>query len=119
MLEKNYEKPRAKFISIRSSEKVADTCWGLEPGHPNDVAHYYDVEGPGYVSFHVQSGSGNCANPDAYNILYYEYEGAEGVPADRYNDEIEAALRTAGGNNGQPYRGFDVHFPVKPDPEWS
>lgn len=115
-----YSKPTMTFVNLRAKENIADTCWGLKPGHTHDVEHYYDVEGIGYVSFHVK-GSGSCASPDAYNIFYYEYKDSEGVRADGtpYEKELEAALKLKGGNDGQPYKGLSFDFPVRPDPEWS
>ena len=121
MKTEKYEKPEMIFKELRLSENVANTCWGLKPGHPQDEEFYYDVDGEGYVGFHVQSASGNCGAPDAYNILYYEYNGAEGDPVkgSYYETFLERVLAEKGGNNGQPYQGITNDFPVNPDPSWS
>lgn len=120
---RKYERPEIKFADVRLNEGIADTCWGLKPNHPNDVAHYYDVDGPGYVSFHVKrktSDKNGCSTPDAYSIVYYEYKGAEGVDGNKYDMEVEAALSASqGGNSGQPYKNFSINFPTKPDESWS
>ena len=116
----NYEKPKLIFSDVRLNENIADTCWGLSEGHNHNVTRYYDVDGPGYVSFNV-IGSGKCANPNAYNIFYYEYEGADSKKVDgsAYETELERALSMKGGSDGQPYKGLDFDFPQKPKPSWS
>lgn len=121
MKTEKYEKPEMIFKELRLSESVADTCWGLKPGHPYDNEYFYDIDGEGYVGFHIKSISGNCGGPDAYNIYYYEYAGAEGDPVKgkEYNDFLEKVLTEKGGNNGQPYKGIEFDFPVEPDPSWS
>lgn len=116
-----YEKPRMIFNDIRLNSGIAATCWGLAPGHPHDKEYFYDVEGEGYVGFHVQSASGHCGGPDAYEIKYYEYLGDEGDPVKgaTYEKILEEELTKKGGNNGQPYNNLSVDFPENPNPSWS
>ena len=118
---KKYEKPKMIFCDLRLEKSVAATCWGLTPGHPHDEEYFYDVEGEGYVGFHIKSISGNCGGPDAYNIYYYEYDGATGDPVKgaEYEKLLEDVLTKKGGNNGQPYNNLSFDFPTKPDPSWS
>lgn len=115
----NYEKPKLIFSNVRLNENIAATCWGLEPGHPHDREYFYDIEGPGYVGFHIKSTDGSCGAPDAYNIKYYEYKDEDGVDGTKYDGIIETALVQHGGNNGQPYGNLTIDFPIRPDPSWS
>ena len=119
--ERKYEKPKLTFSNLTVEKSVAATCWGLHPGHPHDVEHFYDVEGTGYIGFHIQSSSGNCGGPDAYSILYYESEGSVGDPVKgaEYESFIESELTKRGGNNGQPYNNISTDFPTNPNPGWS
>ena len=114
---KKYEKPKMIFCDLRLEKSVAGTCWGLEPGHPHDKEYFYDVEGEGYVGFHIKSAKGNCGAPDAYNICYYEYKGVAGDPikGQTYEQFLEKVLTQKGGNNGQPYNNLTVDFPTEPD----
>lgn len=116
---KKYERPEIKFADVRLNEGIAGTCWGLKPGHTKDYEYFYDVEGTGYVGFHIKSVDGSCGAPDAYNIKYYEYEGATGVDGTKYEAEVEIALTKGGGNNGQNYGNLMSDFPTKPDESWS
>lgn len=119
-MRKQYTAPEIMFADFKTKERIADTCWGLDKNHNHNVTRYYDTNGTGYVSFNV-IGTGSCANPDAYDVFYYEYEGATPVRVDgtKYETEVETALRLKGGNDGQPYKGLSFDFPQKPDPSWS
>lgn len=44
MKTEKYEKPEMIFKELRLSESVADTCWGLKPGHPYDNEYFYDID---------------------------------------------------------------------------
>lgn len=118
-MKKQYTAPEIMFADFKTKERIADTCWGLTETHTHQYTRYYDVEGPGYVSFNVIGGSGSCSNPDAYNIHYYEYKGEAWVDGSKYEAELERALMAKGGNGGQPYKEIAVDFPVRPDPSWS
>lgn len=118
-----YEKPTLRFVSLRSRDAVAGTCWG---GHSGTKTWYYNTEGPGYVSFQI--GGGKCTL-NLINVKYYESsddtegEVISGTPGDsNYNSrygELEAALSTSGGESGNNFNGEGADFPVNPDPQWS
>lgn len=118
---KKYEEPKITFSEFRLDQNVANPCWALAPGHPHDKEYFYDVDGKGYVGFHIKSVDGSCGAPDAYNIYYYEYYGAVGdkEKGSTYEQFLEEELTKYGGNNGQPYQGIKHDFPDNPDPSWS
>lgn len=113
---KNYEKPRLTFVSLRDEKSVANTCWG---GHGNSMTWYYDTKGKGYVSFQI--GGGKCTL-NLSNVTYYEEKGGNGASLNK-NDtkyqELRAALKSSGGESGNPFKGEGVDFPNTPDPKWS
>lgn len=116
---RKYEKPKVTFKSLRASEAVAETCWGLTERHNKQVPRYYDVKGPGYLKFNVRGFEGSCSTPDAYSIKYYKYEGADPQDGIGYEKVLEEALKLRGGNDGEPYKNLEFDFPQKPDPKWS
>lgn len=116
MRELNYEKPSMKFVSLRNEESVANTCWG---GKGTDMSWYYDTKGTGYVGFQIAAGE---CDLNLINVTYYEYKDEPGVPLDSSSDryaEMYAALKNAGGDAGNSFKGEEFEFPTRPDPEWS
>lgn len=113
---KEYEKPGIKFVETRADQAVANTCWG---GHGTDTTWYYDTKGTGYVSFQISGGS---CTLNLSSLKYYEYKDEPGVPlstSDPKYQEMYAALMKSGGDSGNPFKGENFDFPVRPDPSWS
>ena len=118
-MKKEYNKPEVKIEKIITDSAIADTCWGLTENHKQQKTRYYDVDGVGFLSFNVKSQGNSCDAPDAYNIKYLKYEGDTGVDGSQYEAQLEEALSSKGGNNGQPYKGLDTDFPTSPSSSWS
>lgn len=118
-MNKVYEKPKMKIVSLQNNEKIADTCWG---NHSEDTQRYFDTVGTGYVGFYIAGG--NCNLWDEQNnvyylvVNYYDHKGdttAEKLPTDdpRYQLMFERLMKE-GGNHGQPFHG-ESNYPDKPD----
>lgn len=117
-----YEKPQINVVDFKVNNAVADTCWGLTPTHTQQATRYYDVTGEGIVSFNVAHKSGNCGAPDSYNLVYIYYNEAgelinDAAAGAAFKSEVDSALSSKGGNNGQPYSGIDADFPTQPVPD--
>lgn len=118
---KNYEKPELKFVSLRNEETVANTCWGY---HGSDTPLYCDIPGEGYCSFQIASGS---CDLNLINVRYYSDQNKDGkITSDEWDSAtaeqeaaLEAVLKAAGGNKGQPFAGEGSIVVEKPDPSWS
>lgn len=118
---KNYEKPELKFVSLRNEETVAATCWGH---HGSDTVLYCDIPGEGYCSFQI--GGGSCTL-NLINVWYYSDQNGDGeITSDEHelaNDDqvaaLEAVLKAAGGESGNPFKGEGSTVVEKPDPSWS
>lgn len=94
-----YEKPAMRFVSLRSEEAVANTCWGY---HGTDTVLYCDVPGEGYFSFQIAGGS---CTLNAINIVYYDGEGNPSSYTQAQYHELMTILNSAGGESGNPYKG--------------
>lgn len=110
-----YEKPSLRFVSLRSREAVANTCWG---NAGKGVTYFYNTQGTGYVSFQI--GGGSCTL-SLINVTYYDSDNnpsslAESDP--RYQ-ELYKALKSAGGESGNRFQGEGNIFPNNPNTGWS
>lgn len=68
-MNKQYEKPFMKMVSLRSNESVADTCWG---NHGPDTQRYWDTAGKGYVAFYCANT--NCNMKDQSDLVVWYYD---------------------------------------------
>ena len=94
-----YEKPTMTFVSLRSEDAVANTCWGH---HGTDTVLYCDIPGEGYMSFQIAAG------PCELNLIGVSYYDGKGQPSVATPDQIatlEGILRASGGGDGNPYKG--------------
>lgn len=115
-----YEKPSMQFVSLRNEETVADTCWGH---HGTNTRMYCDVSGEGFLSFRIADGS---CTLNIIDVLYHKgHDDKEGTsltsaidPDGKMYAELEAILRKAGGESGNPYKGDDIEV-GKPEEKWS
>lgn len=108
-----YEKPAMKFISLRSEEAVANTCWGY---HGTETLLYCDIPGEGYCSFQIEAG------PCALNLINVTYYDSEKNPTPATSEQFEilySILKKSGGESGNPYKGEgSTVIPDHPG-EWS
>lgn len=112
-MKKKYESPKIEFQDLQLKEDIANVCWG---GHGNSMTWYYDIDGPGYVSFQIAGGK--CTlNLD--QVTYYYANGEVGTITQEQYNELSKALKNSGGESGNPFKGEGVDFPIKPDPSWS
>lgn len=108
-----YEKPKMTFVSLRSRENIADTCWG---NHGTGYK-YYDTAGAGYVAFTIAAGS--CtAEGGALQMIYYSSKNdtvgtaiSAGHP--QYDETYRKVMDASGGSYGQPFKGSNG-FPDSP-----
>ena len=119
-MKKTYKKPNLKFVSMRNEKSVAKTCWG---NHGKGTQYYYDIEGPGWVHFYIDST--NCSMYEL-TVMYCErVKGPDGetfiqenIATDEQRQKLYDAIKTyGGGNEGQPFK--DDNFPHNPNPSWS
>ena len=114
---KKYEKPAMRFVSLRSEETIADTCWGY---HGTGTDLYFDTDGTGYCSFQIAEGP--CAL-NLINVYYYDKYGDDSPealsPGDARYEALNQALINAGGNGGTSFKGQkDIIF-ENPSENWS
>ena len=132
-MNKTYERPMLKNVSLRNEEAVANTCWGHHCGttaeeQANGQVLYTDLKGDGWASFKI--GGGSCT----LNLIQVRYHsgkerecwGNDGLHdincpgvADATADqiaELTATLKAAGGESGNPYKG-EGSVTIIPDPE--
>lgn len=111
-----YEKPKMKFVELRSSQKVADECFN---GIKNKDKLYFNTVGLGYVSFSL-TGRGNCNTAtDSFVVTITGY-GPDGfVPTPEQAGKMQAELEAfVAANDDQPnFKGSTVE--ITPDPSWS
>lgn len=112
-----YEKPAMEFVSLRSEEAVADTCWGY---HGSSQVFYWDFDGEGFMSFQIAQGS--CAL-NLINVKYHPDQGSAGVIVDEksayYKALVDHLTSTGGGSAANPYKEMGESIFPNPDPEWS
>lgn len=108
-----YEKPAMKFISLRSEEAVANTCWGY---HGTETLLYCDIPGEGYCSFQI--GGGSCTL-NLVNVTYYDSEKNPTPATSEQLAILDSILKKSGGESGNPYKGEgSTVIPDHPG-EWS
>lgn len=108
-----YEKPAMKFVSLRSEEAVANTCWGY---HGTGTLLYCDIPGEGYCSFQI--GGGSCTL-NLVNVIYYDSEQKASPATSEQLAILDSILRNSGGESGNPYKGEgSTVIPDHPG-EWS
>ena len=111
---KKYEKPAMKFVSLRSEEAVANTCWGYKG---SDTHLYCDIPGEGYFSFQI--GGGKCTL-NLINVTYYDGEGQISVYTSEQYQSLVGILTSSGGESGNPYHGMGTTvIPDHPGQGWS
>ena len=139
MKTQNYEKPKIKVVSLQNENAVANTCWGY---HGTNTRLYCDLEGEGYASFQIGSGSCtlNLVNVRYYCSKYPYDENADsngnhgGIPMLDYDDsntanvhegkvllnKLNQKLLESGGSTGNPYKGEgQTVIPDNPSSSWS
>lgn len=114
-MNKPYEKPFMKMVSLRSNESVADTCWG---NHGPTAPKYWDTAGKGYVAFYCVEGSCGLANPNNLVVEYYEGKDDKepdylGTNTDIYRELYEKLIATGGGNSANAFKN-EEQFPDNP-----
>lgn len=119
-MNKHYEKPSMKMVSLRSNEKVANTCWG---NHGPETQRYWDTAGKGYVSFYC--GDKSCGLTETSLVVWFYDKKEDDTPQlldptngtdwekDLYN-QVYTKLKNSGGESGNPFFG-EENFPDKPD----
>lgn len=109
-----YEKPTMTFVSLRSEDAVANTCWGH---HGTGYTYYYDLPGTGYLSFQI--GDGSCTL-NLTNVLYYDDIGAPSpATPDQQNALYNAIIASSTGEAANSYKGLGSTILPNPDPSWS
>lgn len=112
-MNKVYEKPQMKMVSLRSDKNIADTCWG---NHSESTQRYFDSLGKGFVGFYI-SGDNCGLTKDALVVNYYE--SREDTTAERLQkddsrfEELYTKLVESGGESGNPFKG-EENFPDNP-----
>ncbi len=135
---KEYKEPEIQFISLNPSEKVASPCWAYAVNNKPSPTYYYDLEGPGYVSFEIAKndkkakeialfGNGKgCDGGMPCNVYYYYDMNGDKIIGnnecklleedDPLVDKLTEAMYGFGGNSGEPVNPSD--FPGQPG-NWS
>lgn len=135
---KEYKEPEIQFISLNPSEKVASPCWAYAVNNKPSPKYYYDLEGPGYVSFEIAKndkkakeialfGNGKgCDGGMPCNVYYYYDMNGDKIIGnnecklleddDPLVDKLTEAMYGFGGNSGEPVNPSD--FPGQPG-NWS
>ncbi|HIS53240.1 MAG TPA: hypothetical protein IAC15_10985 [Candidatus Onthomonas avicola] len=110
-----YEKPTMTFVSLRSEDAVANTCWGH---HGTGYTYYYDLPGTGYLSFQI--GEGPC-DLNLVSVLYYDDIGATPSSAtpEQVNTLYNAIIASSTGAAANSYKGLGSTILPNPDPSWS
>lgn len=94
-----YEKPTMTFVSLRSEDAVANTCWGY---HGTNTVLYCDIPGEGYMSFQI--GGAECSL-DLINVRYHDGDGNSFDATGDQTAILDGILRASGGASGNPYKG--------------
>lgn len=94
-----YEKPTMTFVSLRSEDAVANTCWGH---HGTETNLFCDIPGEGYLSFKIAGGS--CTlNP--IDVIYYDGDGSQRPATSWEISTLISIIEPSGGESGNPYKG--------------
>ena len=112
-MNKQYEKPFMKMVSLRSNESVADTCWG---NHGPDTQRYWDTAGKGYVAFYCANTNCNMKDQSDLVVWYYDKKNDDEPELLKTSDSLHGKVYEAvkaGGNSGNPLRGMK-DFPDTP-----
>lgn len=115
-MKKEYVKPSVQWVSMRSSEAVADICWAYAR---NGKDFFHDIPGYGYCIITIQGGSGCDAN--AVFVLQYSNPNmtdAQRQQAESYMQGVIAQAKAEAGNKASSYKNSN-HFSKNPDPSWS
>lgn len=95
-----YEKPTMTFVSLRSEDAVAATCWG---NHGKGITYYCDIPGEGYMSFQISAGS---CDLNLTAVCYYNSDDEPTAYTQEQYNQLCSILSDAGGKNGNPYKGL-------------
>ena len=134
---KKYKEPEVQFISLNPSEKIANPCWAFAVNNGDSPKYYYDLEGPGYLSFKIAkrdnkgiilygNGNGNgCNSAKPCEVFYYYDSNGDSIlenneitsATDEQINQLIWAMHTEfGGESGEPTQAS--HFPGNPG-NWS
>lgn len=124
---KKYKEPEIQFISLNSSENIANPCWS-NVNHPEKyVFYYYDLPGTGSLEFRITEGNkGGCDAGVPTSVSYVVDLNKDGVITDDEKREATAEQcqtlyeamhvrhEIGHGNSGENTSGSDFstdHFP--------
>ena len=116
-MKREYVSPSLQWVAMRSSEAVADICWGYAN---NGKTFYHDIPGLGYAILNIIS-SGGCKADIVFVVEFSNGEQmtpSQRAAAQAYIDQaIAEAKAKAGGGNASSYKGSP--FVASPDHSWS
>ena len=113
-MKREYVSPSMEWVSMRSTEAIADVCWAYAK---NGKDFYHDIPGYGYAILHIVGGG--CSKGTLFAVEFSDptMTSQQVADAKAYMDKILAEAVAKSGNNATAYKQSD--FEARVDPSWS